>query len=146
MAILKDTSPCIETTYWRNPRGYGMVGKDSKVKLHHRLVWEQHHGPIPKGLLVRHLCHNTSCVNVKHLTLGTHKDNRQDDVDAGRMTWSLKGEKCGKAKLTEVQAREILDCKPDKITSRSLQPYAQQYNVHPDTIRCIWRRHTWKHL
>ena len=138
MAVLQNKTPCIETTHCRDHNGYGRIRRNSKNYLHHRYVYEQHYGSIPRGLIVRHLCHNPSCVNIEHLVIGTRGDNRDDNIDAGKFY--------GNQRLTENQAQEILDCKPSVITIESLQPYAKKYNVHQDTIRKIWSRVSWKHL
>ncbi len=69
------------------PCDYGNVGVpyDYRVKqvngvryYAHRLAWELAHGPIPKGLIIRHLCDNKGCAEITHLAIGTHWDNAQD--------------------------------------------------------------------
>ena len=49
----------------------------------HRAVYAMVHGAIPKGLVVRHTCDNTLCVNPKHLIIGTQLDNIRDRVERG---------------------------------------------------------------
>lgn len=44
----------------------------------HRVSWQIHFGPIPKGKLVLHKCDNKRCVNPNHLYLGTQGDNNYD--------------------------------------------------------------------
>lgn len=65
-----------------------------------RAVWIEVHGD-PGPLEVRHTCNGGSgasgCVNVRHLTLGTHAQNMGDMVDSGR---SGKGNGHSQAKLT----------------------------------------------
>ena len=80
---------------WRgkviNNQGYPMVAHMGKLRLVHRVSWELHRGPIPRGLCVLHRCDNRMCSNPEHLFLGTHSDNMHDAWDKGRMPRSRKG-------------------------------------------------------
>jgi hypothetical protein len=59
---------------------WGLAG----TKTVSRALWEEVHGPIPKGMLVLHRCDNSICVNHEHLFLGTPKDNTRDMIKKGR--------------------------------------------------------------
>jgi len=72
---------CWEWTGFRNPGGYGTIGKggDKSPKLlAHRVSWEIANGPIPPGLYVLHHCDNPGCVRPSHLHLGTDADNQRE--------------------------------------------------------------------
>ena len=59
----------------KDKEGYGqltLLGKSIKA---HRLSYEVFIGKIPKGLVIDHLCHNTSCINPIHLEAVTQKEN-----------------------------------------------------------------------
>lgn len=64
----------------RRPLGYGSVyiggGKANQVSVNaHRLSYEIVKGPVPKGLVLDHLCRNRSCVNPNHLEAVTERTN-----------------------------------------------------------------------
>ena len=52
-------------------RGYGALHILGKVVLTHRLSYEIHIGPIPKGLWVLHRCDVRACGHPDDLFLGT---------------------------------------------------------------------------
>jgi hypothetical protein len=131
---------CIISTYAKDRDGYaqGYNPLTKKPQLHHRLVYEQHYGAIPKGLVVRHKCDNPSCVNIEHLELGTHQDNQRDKVLRKR---HQHGTTHWKHKLTE---QDVL-C----IRARPKETYkeiALEYDVSKSTIQDIFARRTWRHI
>lgn len=66
--------------------GYGQTCRNRVYDYAHRLAYVTYKGPIPAGLVVRHTCDVTCCVNPDHLVLGTNKDNTADMISRGR--WS----------------------------------------------------------
>lgn len=76
---------CLEWTAGRNTFGYGTFGTgDKSTQLAHRFAWMLVNGPIPAGMVIRHVCHNRLCCNVDHLLLGTQADNVRDMMNDGR--------------------------------------------------------------
>lgn len=76
--------PCWE---WRGNRecgGYGRFSMNGKKVKTHRAAYETWVGPIPEGMVVRHMCDNPPCINPEHLKLGTPKDNARDREEHGR--------------------------------------------------------------
>jgi hypothetical protein len=69
--------------------GYGniRVRKDGRWRNQgtHVVIWEEAHGPLPEGQIVRHTCDNPPCCNLSHLAAGTQADNLNDAVQRGRL-------------------------------------------------------------
>lgn len=61
--------------------GYGQFTRNKKYWTTHTFVYTQMHGEIPKGKVIRHMCHNTKCCNPDHLVIGSHRDNYFDSRD-----------------------------------------------------------------
>ena len=49
----------------------------SSRPLAHRWIYEYYFGPIPKGAHLHHICSNTWCVNIHHLTIETPLSHRR---------------------------------------------------------------------
>ena len=63
--------------------GYGLFHARPNHQKAHRFSYELFKGAIGKDLLVCHKCDNPSCVNPKHLWLGTYHDNLKDMYNKG---------------------------------------------------------------
>lgn len=71
-----DTSgDCWVWTGSRTSEGYGRLLVFGVHYTAHRVSYELHHGPIPDGLVLDHLCRNVSCVNPDHLEPVTDAEN-----------------------------------------------------------------------
>ena len=72
---------------FRGRNGYGQFhyGGGSRHVLAHRFIYALEVGPIPEGLVLRHLCNNghLGCVTPHHLLPGTARDNQIDRAYAG---------------------------------------------------------------
>ena len=73
---------------WRgalSPKGYGRSTSYVRGTLRmHRIMWLLQKGRVSKGMCVLHKCDKPACINVKHLFLGTNKDNNIDAWKKGR--------------------------------------------------------------
>ena len=114
----------------------------------YRRVWREHHGELPKGMMIRHSCHNQKCCNIEHLSIGTAADNRADDMrNNPKWPWKPKGSKDPNSKLTEADARYILEMKKYKVHGDKMHlKLAEEFGVNQSIIYNIWNRTYWKHI
>lgn len=136
---------CVGTSIDKD--GYGIFNvKYTKLSAHRFSYQLYHNRLIHDGMVILHRCDNPSCVNPKHLSEGTPKDNVHDMIDKGRYNKgiSLKGEDCGRAKLTEKQVLEIrAKYTKSGITYKVL---GIEYKIGESTVRSIINRKSWTHI
>lgn len=97
-------SDCILWTGTLTKDGYGNVyDVDRRRSIGvHRMAFEGFYGPIPKGMLVRHICDVRNCYNPLHLELGSHADNMRDCVERDRHARSAGGKRHPKVDMATV--------------------------------------------
>jgi hypothetical protein len=99
-----DINDCWVWKRSKNHKGYGLLTFKGKSILAHRLSYLTFVGEIPNNLHVLHTCDNPTCVNPKHLFLGTNQDNMKDMVNKNRQA---RGENAGNSKLLQKEVDEI---------------------------------------
>lgn len=63
---VSDDGCWIWTGKW-DAHGYGRLTRDGRSWLAHRWIYERLVEPLPRGLVIDHLCRNHACVNPEHL-------------------------------------------------------------------------------
>lgn len=122
--------------------GYGVINTGSETVTVHRLVCIEVHGlpPTPYHESA-HTCGNgnVGCVNPNHVRWATSSENQMDRVVHGN---SNRGERCGSAKLTREQVREIRM----QIGLKTQTALGLEYGVHRTTIAYIQKHKNWHWL
>lgn len=79
---------CIDHGLVGNAGGYGYIRIDGKAAVGvHRYAYCFNRGislDHIKGLVIRHTCDNSRCINSKHLVIGKQSDNMADMAERGR--------------------------------------------------------------
>lgn len=70
-----DLGPCWVWTGATNTEGYASLRVRGRLVRAHRFGYEMLAGPIPRGLVLDHLCINPPCVNPAHLEPVTRAEN-----------------------------------------------------------------------
>jgi hypothetical protein len=117
--------------------GYPVVRIGNRTTNVHRLVLETFVGPRPEGCEACH-CNGVRTDNrLANLRWDTARENQMDRARHGT---SNRGERCGAVKLTEDQARYIMN---------STEPgweLARRFAVSQQTICNLRKGRTWNHL
>jgi hypothetical protein len=135
-AQTEKTSTCWLWRGWfRNGRHGAISVRDRPVWIH-QLSYAIHHGPIPRGQVVRHDCDVPNCWRPEHLLLGRQLDNVADMWARGRAKKPprMVGTANHNARLTDEQVAEIRHrWATDPCDQRAL---AREYRCSQSTI---WR-------
>jgi len=148
MTEKSEDSDC--TLWWGgcDKDGYGTIKHEGRTLRAHRVAFEIAKGPVPPGLVVMHSCDNPQCVNTKHLSAGTIRDNNRDMMRKGRNR-AVKGSKKqrgilnARSKITSLQAVRI---RVRASQGESQEKLAKEYGVSQTTISKIIRRELWRHV
>ena len=104
--------------------GYGMFKVGKVTNRAHRVAHEFYCGPIPIDKVVMHTCDNRRCVNPKHLTLGTQKENVDDMMRKGR-------------KYKILSEEQILEIKSLLAEGHKQYTIADKFGIHQSVISRI---------
>lgn len=129
---LPKTNDCIEWPFYLDKNGYPTLSsRRSGTNIVHRIVCQEHHGNVSdKKLDAAHSCGNRSCVNPRHISWKTRKENILDKLQHG--TWGVK--------LSEIQ---ILKIRKDR---RSQREIAAEYKIHQGHVSKIKSNKRWKEV
>lgn len=142
--ILKELdNGCVEClSHCKDKDGYVRIWYNQKHERLFRVLYEREYGAIPVNNVIRHICDNPGCCNIKHLIIGTQQDNVHDMWKRNRQrdyTQNLcLGENNKQSKLTKQQVLEIYK------STKSNKELAKQYGVSDTTISYIKRQIIWK--
>ncbi len=142
-SITANPDKCWEWQAGHNKGGYGKFGIGGKWKLANRVAWELVNGSIPDSMKVLHECDNPSCINPRHLFLGTDLDNAKDRERKGRGHYK-RGENNSCHKLTNEQVLEIR--RLYAVGGISYRKLAAMFGICNVTVNDIVRRRIWKHI
>lgn len=142
---IDDNGCWICTSHAFNTYGYAQTKFNGKIKLIHRLMYENKYGEIPKGMCACHKCDNPNCINPRHIFVGTNKDNSEDMVQKRRQSHigspGMKGVNHPQSKLIESDVIKIMNEKTLNQKQLSLK-----YGVSQAVISKIRLGQSWKHL
>lgn len=116
--------------------GYGEIIFLGKTERAHRISYRLASGETrPHPLVVRHLCHNKTCVNPYHLAVGDRQDNARDDLEAGKVRF---GAHRWSAKYTDEQIDKIRSAASARAAAELVGcsvSYAYEVRRHRDVLR-----------
>lgn len=140
----RDRTGCWLWAHSRSAKGYGLTSRNRRSTLVTHVVLEFDGKPRPPapGNQALHACDTPSCYNPDHLRWGTPLENSRDMVERKR-TSDRRGEKSGKAKLTDSVVREI---RRRVASGESQTAVALALGIPLGSIGGIVHRHRWAHV
>jgi hypothetical protein len=134
-----DGDACLDWPFSKDNNGRGQIYHKGGMKKAHRVMCEEVHGapPTPKHEAA-HSCGkgHLGCVAPGHLGWKTHKENIADKLIHGTHN---RGERHVNAKLTEVEAREIIALKGEM----AQKDIANRFGVSRQAIGLIHQGRNW---
>ncbi len=133
-----NTDECVVWPYGVDDDGYPRIQMYGTFRVH-RLVCEDAHGPAPSDKHhAAHSCNNRRCVNERHLSWKTPKENHDDRRTNN--TWP-NGEKNGNSFLNKDEVLRIRELYATGVYSQ--QSIADEYGVSQVLVSKIVNRKLW---
>jgi hypothetical protein len=120
--------------------GHGVITVGQRIRAAHRVSYEMNVGPIPDGMVVRHLCNTPNCVRPDHLAVGTRAENSADRMKSKRQAVGLDS---GHAKITEDQVIEMRCLYREGVSVTDL---AERYGLDVVAIYLAITGKNWAHV
>lgn len=137
---------CWEWMAQLNNKGYGVIWVSTKDGCHlaHRISYTLFVGNVPAGKFVCHKCDNPSCVNPRHLWLGSAKENTGDMMSKNRVAKGLM--QVGRRKLSVDDVRAIRAEYKRGVLGYGLKAIAKRRDMSVSAIRAIVTSQTWWYI
>lgn len=141
----------IKSSHWkpmaaaRGPWGHRTIGlrrtgqPKGRFRLH-VLVMKIFWGPVPPGMVCRHLDGDPSNNDLRNLAFGTPGDNIEDARRHGTLAI---GSRHGRSKLTEADIPIIRQLRRDGLEYEEI---GRRFGVRPTVASKIFRRKAWAHV
>lgn len=147
-SIVDETTGCREWQGSRNKDGYGQLSNNAiheafGIKGTHRLMYHliTNHVYAGRHEQILHACDNPVCLEPRHLSLGSARDNLMDCIAKGRRS-HVRGEKINTAKITLEQARMIKALLEHKISGVKI---AELFGINHNIVSRIKLGQSWVH-
>lgn len=109
-----------------------------KSVLIRRVLWEQQHGPVPAGKVLRCTCGHAACLNIEHCQPMTYRAIAKIDGAAGKMSGPVRSAKIAAKKRASKQAKITQeDAQAIRASNETLQTWADRLGINIATASKI---------
>lgn len=124
--------------------GHPAFRHEGKTVLVRRALWQDEHGEIPDGKIIRMTCETPKCVHPEHMTLTTYRRLGKELGALGLMSGPVRSAKIAatkRAKYGKLTAEAVRDIRSSPETGRAM---AAKYGVDEKHISRIRLNRTWR--
>lgn len=147
--LVSGENGCMLWTGSRMIKGYGLISIQGVTTKLHRFVLEHKlQRPLGENMCALHACNSPSCCNPEHIIEGSNSDNVAYKVECNRQSKgkphgdTVRGEKNGYAKLSEMDIREIRNEKGKTLQTE----LALKFGISRTHVSAIQLNRVWKHI